>query len=266
MQQEATLDDFRAELEVFSGPLDLLLHLVKQQEVDIFEVPVATITDHYLDIVRRMEFYDINRAAEFLVVAATLMEIKSRTLLPPGESEAEEDDDAGVELVRRLLQYKQFREAADDLGRRFDARSRMHGRPHLKLPSEPDEDDDELALLGEVAVWDLSAAFGRLMEQTRLPRAPRVVRNEVPVSFYIDEVLELLIANDGPVELMDLFGTDMSRERIVGVFLALLEMIRRRAVRVERIEAASGRNLRVTLEDNSVSLDADVDGEVEADN
>jgi len=240
------VDRFRAELEVFSGPLDLLLHLIRQEEVDIFEVPLACITDRYLAAVRTMEFFDINVAAEFLLVAATLMEIKSRTLLPPDPTaEEDEEDDAGVELVRRLLEYKEFREAADHLGERVKAQSEKFPRPRAHLPEEETREPERETLLAELAVWDLMAAFAEVVEQTRLSPGTRVIHSDVPLSVYIDEVLQTMRLAQGPVDFVDFFRSESTRPRIVGVFLALLELYRRRLILVVETDGA----LQVALRD-----------------
>ncbi|MHC4591792.1 MAG: segregation and condensation protein A [Planctomycetota bacterium] len=246
---EVTLDRFRAELEVFSGPLDLLLCLIKQEEVDIFEVSLSRITERYLAAVRTMEFFDVNVAAEFLVVAATLMEIKSRTLLPPAEvEEDEEDEDPGAELVRRLLEYKEFKEAAGHLG----DRAREQG---VKFPrgrgasdaAEPEEPADE-ALLEDLAVWDLMAAFAEVVEQTQLRSRTEIVRSSVPVSVYINEVLATLRAAGRPAEFVEFFEHGRSRARVIGIFLALLELARRKTIRVKE-RKKGGWHIEISLRD-----------------
>ena len=243
---EASLDNFRAELEVFSGPLDLLLHLIKQEEVDIFEVPLARITDRFLAAVRTMEFFDVNVAADFLVMAATLMEIKSRTLLPPEQTDDEEaDDDPGAELVRRLLEYKGFREAADDLAERGRTQSRKFPRPPTSLPAHERLETAPESLLEELAIWDLMEAFAEVVRQTRMKPTTRVIHNDVPVSVYIDEVLRSLRMSAGPVAFADFFHGECTRPRIVGVFLALLELFRRREIHVEELPPRGG--LQVSL-------------------
>jgi segregation and condensation protein A len=230
-------DQFRAELEVFSGPLDLLLHLIRQEEVDIFEVPLARITDRYLAAVRTMEFFDINVAAEFLVVAATLMEIKSKTLLPPDPTaEEDEEDDPGVELVRRLIEYKEFREAADHLGERVKAPAEKFPRPRALPADAGSEQPEPESLLEELAVWDLMAAFAEVIEQTRLVPSTRIIHSDVPLSVYMDEVLQVVRLARGPVDFLDFFRDENSRPRIVGIFLALLELFRRKLIQVVEID------------------------------
>lgn len=243
------LERFRAELEVFSGPLDLLLYLIKQEEVDIFEVSLARITERYLAAVRTMEFFDVNVAAEFLVVAATLTEIKSRTLLPPAEvEEDEQEEDPGAELVRRLLEYKEYKEAAGHLG----DRAREQG---VKFPrgrgagdaTEPEEAADE-ALLEDLAVWDLMAAFAEIIEQTQLRSRTEIVRSSVPVSVYIDEVLATLRAAGRAAEFVEFFEHERSRARVIGIFLALLELARRKAIRVKE-RKKGGWHIEISLRD-----------------
>jgi segregation and condensation protein A len=241
-----SVEQFRAELEVFSGPLDLLLHLIRKEEVDIFEVSVSSITDRYLAALKTMEFFDINVAAEFLVVAATLMEMKSRTLLPPAEAEDEEDeDDPGAELVRRLLEYKEFKEAAGDLADRARDQSAKFPRAPAKLDS-PDEPEEPVSLLEDLVVWDLMAAFAEVLEQTQLRRPAEIVHDDIPVSVYIEEAAAFLHGRGGSAEFLDFFRDGRSRARVIGILLALLELFRRKAIHVEQIGSDRTR-LRITL-------------------
>lgn len=243
---ELSVDRFRAELEVFSGPLDLLLHLVKQEEVDITEVQVARITDRYLAAIRTMEFFDVNVAAEFLVVAATLMEMKSKTLLPPAPEEAGVEPDPGTELVRRLLEYKEFKEAAGHLEERAREQTGRFPRPQPPAEDAPSEDAASAALLEDLAIWDLMTAFAQVIEQTQLRRPAEIVRGDVPVSVYIEEVLSLLRSSPGPVEFLEFFRHESVRARIIGVFLALLELVRRDAIHV-RERKTDGWHIEISL-------------------
>ncbi len=258
-----SVEGFRAELEVFSGPLDLLLHLIRQEEVDIFEVPLARITDRYLAAVRTMEFFDINVAAEFLVVAATLMEIKSRTLLPPDQiSEEEDEGDPGVELVRRLIEYKEFREAADHLGERVKEQAEKFPRPRTRLPEDASAEAEPETLLGELAVWDLMAAFAEVVEQTRLAPSTRVITSDVPLSVYVDEVIHTVRLSRGPVAFLDFFRDEVTRPRVVGIFLALLELYRRRLIHVTELDGTLQVTLRDPDEDCGLRIaDCGLDGE-----
>ena len=242
-----SLSDFRAELEVFDGPLDLLLHLVKQEEVDILEVSLARVTDRYLAAVRAIEMFDVNEAAEFLTVAAQLMEIKSRHMLPSSPIDDEEDeDDPGMQLIRRLLEYKEFREAADHLEEKAEERSNRFARPHVKLDLEEEDEPDPAELLEDVAVWDLMVAFSRVMEQTSLEPRRHIIRSEIPVSVYIEEVVGHMRRRSGSVPFVDFFMEECTRPRIVGIFLALLELVRRRAVSIDS-PTGDPRDMRVSL-------------------
>ncbi|MHC4788043.1 MAG: segregation and condensation protein A [Planctomycetota bacterium] len=242
-----TLEGFRAELEVFSGPLELLLHLVKQEEVDIFEVPICRVTERYLAALRSMEFFDVNVASDFLVVAATLTEMKSRTLLPPSQGEQEEEgEDPGAELVRRLLEYKEYKEAAGDLSERAQARAARFARSAQKPQRQDGEESSPEALLEDLAIWDLMAAFAEVVEQTQLRPTGQIVRSNVPVSAYVEEVLAALRSRGGSAGFVEFFRYEQSRARMVGIFLALLELVRRKTIHVEQREA-DGWHIEVSL-------------------
>jgi segregation and condensation protein A len=244
---DISLSGFRAELEVFHGPLDLLLHLVRQQEVDITEVSLAGITDRYLAAVRTMEMLDVNVAAEFLVVAATLMEIKSRALLPPAEAaEDEEDGDPCAELVRRLLEYKEFKEAAGELDSRARERAGRFGRPQGRIEADAGDKPEPMALLEDLATWDLMTAFARLLEETSLRPTRHIVHSAVPVSAYVEEIMNRLRAQPRPVEFLEFFVEDCTRPRVVGVFLALLELVKRGVIRLAH-DASGAHALRIAL-------------------
>jgi segregation and condensation protein A len=245
--ESISLEGFRAELEVFDGPLDLLLHLVKQQEVDIMEVSLAQVTDRYLAAVRTLQVFDVNQAAEFLTVAAQLMEIKSRLLLPSSPIDEDEDeDDPGMQLIRRLLEYKEFREAADHLEEKAEERSNRFARPRTKVDLDEEDEPDPAELLEDVAVWDLMMAFSRVMEQTSMEPRSHIIRSEVPLSVYIDEVVGHMRRRSGSVAFMDFFMEECTRPRIVGIFLALLELVRRRSVQIHS-STGDPRDMRVSL-------------------
>jgi len=222
----ASLEGFCAELEVFSGPLDLLLHLVKQNEVDVLEIPLSRITDQYLQVLRAMQMFDVNVAAEFLVMAATLMDIKSRSLLPEPPQEDEEEPDPRDELVRQLLRYRLFKEASGCLGRMAARRALRFGRAPVELPAPPERVRPE-RLLGNVTVWDLVSAYGEVLRQIRPPQQVRIVYDDVPISLYMEEVMGRLAEAGGPVEFLEFFTPGTSRARCIGIFLALLELLAR---------------------------------------
>jgi segregation and condensation protein A len=162
------LADYRVNLEIFAGPMDLLLYLVRKEEVDIYDIPIARITDQYIRYIEMLKSLDIDLAGDFLVMAATLMHIKSAMLLPraePDQLQADELADPRTELIRQLLEYKKFKDAANLLSDAAEDASHRFGRPstiveHLKPNAEPTVD------IEQVSVWDLLEAFDSIMKAT----------------------------------------------------------------------------------------------------
>ncbi|MBI5864610.1 MAG: segregation/condensation protein A [Planctomycetes bacterium] len=222
--------EYRVQLDIFSGPLDLLLFLLKRDELDIQDIPIVRITDQYVAYVRLLENLDPNTAGDFLVMASTLIEMKSRALLPTPPLEGDnEEEDARLALVKQLLEYKRFKDAARSLGTSADDRSKRFTRQPTDLPAELRGVE-----LEEVEVWDLLSAFGRVM--TAIGRGPGVheVRyDDTPLETYVEEISAALLAKSA-IPFHALFEDRTSRAEIVGLFLALLELIRRRRVRAEQ--------------------------------
>jgi segregation and condensation protein A len=219
--------DFTVHLDrVFQGPMDLLLHLVKEQEVEIHEVNIAEVVDRYLEYVRHLEQLDIEIAGEFLVLAATLMAIKSRSLLPREEVELEDDLDPEDELIQRLIEYRRFKGAADDLEDRWLRRQREHRRG---FQGEVDMNAPERTLdLGELTAFDLLAAFSRLMRETLAHRPHHVKGDPRPLRWYVQEVGRTILERR-ELRLRDLVGEavgPVTREAVIGVFCALLELVK----------------------------------------
>jgi segregation and condensation protein A len=221
--------------EVFHGPMDLLLHLVKEQEVEIHEVEITKVIEGYLAYVKDLRDLDIELAGEFLVIAATLMAIKSRSLLPRDEVDLEDDLDPRDELIQRLIEYRRFKEAADDLGDRFGERTRMHPRgTHVEVEgSQPEPTPD----LGELTSWDLLAAFSRLMRETLANRPHHVRSDPRPLRFYVQRLAHEIRAR-GRLTLTEVVDQDEhpTRETLIGAFCALLELVRMGLVGVDQAE------------------------------
>lgn len=219
--------DFTVHLDrVFEGPMDLLLHLVKEQEVEIHEVNIAQVVDRYLEYVRHLEQLDIEVAGEFLVLAATLMAIKSRSLLPREEVELEDDLDPEDELIQRLIEYRRFKGAADDLEDRWLRRQREHrrgfqGEVAMRAPERTLD-------LGELTAFDLLAAFSRLMRETLAHRPHRVKGDPRPLRWYVREVGRTIHERRelGLRDLVDAAVGPVTREAVIGVFCALLELVK----------------------------------------
>ncbi len=221
------MDDYRVHLDVYNGPMDLLLYLIRKEEVEVYDIPIARITEQYLEHLELLKALDVNLAGEFVVLAATLMEIKSRMLLPhPPPLEQDEGEDPRMELVRELLEYKKFRDAAEELKARA-------AEQQLKFPrlarAEPPTEGEPAVPLKEVELWDVFAAFRKLMKETmgRLPQT--IVYDDIPVSEFMHRLVERM-GGEASVRFWELFEGRRDRMHVVGTFLALLELIRRRGV------------------------------------
>ena len=222
---------FRVDLEAYNGPLDLLLFLIRREEVDIYDIPVARITGQYLAYVTLLEALDPNLAGDFLVMAATLMEIKSRTLLPrpPADQDDEEIIDPRLELVRQLLEYKTFKDAARSLGAAAQLQALRHPRQPAVVPPDADQLDIE-----EAQIWDLLEAFNRLLEQTgRRAGFHEVVYDDTPIALHAADVVDLLERAGGSQPFEQIFE-GRTKSELIGLFLALLELIRQKRIRAEQ--------------------------------
>jgi len=234
------MNDYRVNLDIYNGPLDLLLYLIQRDELDIYDIPISRITEQYLQYVGMLQQLDPNLAGEFLVLAATLMEIKTRMLLPsppPQEAAAATVElDPRAELIRQLLQYKAFKDAAADLAQAAARQSRRFARGPGDLPRhDPSERD-----LEDVQLWDLLDAFGRIMEAIgQRPTHQEVIYDDTPVELHAADILDRL-DREGPLTFDRVFEGRTGRSELVGLFLALLELIRQRRVRA-RQEANFGR-------------------------
>jgi segregation and condensation protein A len=222
---------YQVALDAFHGPLDLLLYLVKRNEVDVRDIPVARIAEQFLDHLYAIQTIDVEWAGEFLVLAATLMEIKSKLLLPRPDATTEvEADDPRKELVKQLVEYRKTKDAAGHLDHL--AEQRQFHVPRV-LP-----DDDEGATsprLRRVELWDLVAAFGRLVRETEALQPLHLVEDETPQAAYLELVRAKLRAGR-PVPFHDLFDPPHTRSRLIGVFLALLELVKLAEVTFEQGE------------------------------
>lgn len=223
-------DEYRVQLDVFTGPLDLLLYLIRRDEVDIQDIPIVRITEQYLAHVRLLEQLDPTAAGDFLVLAATLVELKSRALLPtPPLDLGEQAEDPRTPLVRQLLEYKRFKDTARSLGSAADERATRYVRRPAELPKELQGVE-----LEEVQIWDLLTAFGRVM--TAIGHGPgeeEIRYDDVAVELHAAELIAIL-EQESPTTFDAVFAGQSERMQIVGRFLALLELIHRGRVRAEQ--------------------------------
>ena len=244
--------DYRVELPVFHGPLDLLLYLIKRDELDIYDIPIHEITASYLSYLEslrrasRESGFDINIAGDFLVMAATLMEIKSAMLLPEppavvakdGTTTAAQDlADPRFELVQQLLEYKRLKDNANLL----EQQQADHFNRFPRVPATLDEADADPPPLDmdEVQVWDLLEAFTRLMNDIggRLPKLHEVVYDETPIDLHAADIEDRL-KRDKRLTLRSLLTGRKSKSEMIGVFLALLELVREKRIVVTQDDAA----------------------------
>ncbi|MBE2179527.1 MAG: segregation/condensation protein A [Chthoniobacterales bacterium] len=227
---------YQVKLDVFEGPLDLLLYLVKRDEVDIYDIEIGRITRQYLEYLEAMESIDVEIGGEFIVMAANLLLIKSRTLLPvdlqgPAEEEGE-DEDPRWELIRQLIEYKKFKEAAGELRNREELAVKLFGRS----PTAPPADGGATLLAGEVGALDLIAAFQRVL--ARIEKAKGATREIEADRFTVSEKIEFVLKvlpESEPLRFEELFAGQHTRGEVVATFLALLELVRLRHVRVEQV-------------------------------
>ena len=230
--------DYRVGLDIYNGPLDLLLYLIREKELDIHDIPIAGIAEQFLEHLDVVERIDVDRAGDFLLMAATLMLIKSRTLLPDPVEDDEHDEelDPRTDLVRQLLEYKKFKDAAYGLSESERLRDlRFEGG----LEGPVDTGPDAGKLLADVGVGDLLLAFERMMRETLAEVDHQVFREELPLRAVEDRIVaQLAAASGGAVPFRELFGERRDRLYIVSVFLCLLEMLKRK-----RIEVSRGRDI-----------------------
>lgn len=226
------LDGYAVKLAVFEGPLDLLLHLIRQNEVDITDIPIARIAEQYLETIELMQELNLDVAAEYLVMAATLALIKSRMLLPDEGEDEEDAVDPRAELVQRLLEYQRFKEAAETLSRR-----RLLGRDVWSVVGPGPEKTPESEREIEVGLYELVSAFKDVLDQAQSETLRHEVETEsVTVRSRMLVVMDLLEESEN-VEFMRIFETPgesgpPTRPVLVATFLAILELARLSALRI----------------------------------
>jgi segregation and condensation protein A len=226
---ESSPDAYTVRLDRFTGPLDLLIHLIKKNEVNIYDIPIALITAQYLEYLELIEELNLDVAGDFIVMAATLIHIKSRTLLPrPDASQEDAEEDPRAVLVSRLLEYQKFKAAANLLHEREEWRSAQWQRPDQRVA---DIAGEEYETEVEVDLFSLMAAFKAVLDRAK--QRPKVAIPGAQIS--IEERMAQLLARLSETEACgfeDLFSDAHTRQDLIVTFLALLEMIRTRVVRV----------------------------------
>jgi len=213
-------------LEIYEGPLDLLLDLIRKQQINIYDIPIAKITKQYLDYLRLLEEMNIDVAGEFIFMAATLIYIKSRMLLPPDPTAPpEEQEDPRAELVHRLLEHEQFKSAAQMLASKRMVEDAAWSQPGI---GEFVEAEDEPGFT--VTAFDLVSVFREIIERAKKRPQMEIRREQVTVAQMVEHVTQVLLANPHPVRLDDLFAGYVARQALIALLLALLEMVRLHAI------------------------------------
>jgi segregation and condensation protein A len=230
------MSENKVQLEIFEGPLDLLLYLVKKEEVDIYEVNLTRLATQFIGYVELMKELDLDIAGEFLVMAATLMYIKSRELLPKDKQaeipEDEEEEDPRWELIRQLVEYKKFKDAAA----RLQERELLQEKTYARIPGRPEFTVETPATRPDLSIFDLvNAVSGILKRFAQREQARDLFEDKWTVSEKI-EVIAQLIKERGKLRFSELFEEATSRAEVVVTFLALLELIRLRQLRIEQSE------------------------------
>jgi segregation and condensation protein A len=225
--------EYKIDLDIYNGPLDLLLYLIRREEVGIYDISIAKITDQYMMYLDELQSIDIGLAGDFLVMASTLMYIKSQTLLPRTEIVDDEDEeDPRLELVKQLLEYKRYKEATSTMTRLSEERSQRFSRPEERLIDDEKEEDAKLHL-DEIDVWKLAQFFSTFMKQTMGDVITKIVYDDTPVRVYMDKVINSLI-NAYAISFKELLYNSSGKVEIIGIFLALLELVRLKKIKLEQ--------------------------------
>ncbi|MCE9615940.1 MAG: segregation/condensation protein A [Lentisphaerae bacterium] len=222
-------EEYKVDLDVFEGPLDLLLYLIKKEEVDIYNIPIEKITTQYMEYLNLMRMLDLNIAGEFIVMAATLMMIKSRMLLPVEERpelEEEEGEDPRWELVRQLVEYKKFKDAAAVLQ---EHELRQENIFQFGAEAVVVETDNAGLPIQDISLFDLISAFKEVLKKARPEQLGEIRGEQFTVSDKIDAILSRL-KTEKTVAFTKLFGEMSPRHEIVCTFLAVLELLRLRQI------------------------------------
>ncbi|MFG0327891.1 MAG: segregation and condensation protein A [Phycisphaerales bacterium JB037] len=241
--------DYRVRLDAFEGPLDLLLFLIRRAEVDIHDIPIAEIAGQFLEHLRGIERVDIETAGEFLLMAATLMEIKSRMLVPVERSggtggegaERSEEDDPRSTLVRQLLEYKKYRDAATRLEERLEEWQQRYPTASAGSPKVDTGEGEDAIDLDDLSLSDLAEAFGRIIESVNMDRLGEheVLDDDTPIELHAEDLLDLLSResrSDRRELRLEKVFEGRTRGAMIGMFIAVLELVRQQRIAVRQDE------------------------------
>ena len=220
---------YQVALDSFHGPLDLLLYLVKRNEVDVLDISIALLAEQFLAFLAVMQELDVELAGDFLVMAATLMEIKAKSLLPVDRvAEADDEPDPRRELVKQLLEYRKFKDAAVALEQQAEKHS-------TRLPriAPVEETPPGAPAMRPVELWDLVSAFARIVRETQAIHSTTIQVDETPQHIYEDQIRDR-VHTAGRIAFRDLFTPPYHKSRLIGLFLAVLELIKVHSITLEQ--------------------------------
>ena len=227
--------DYRVQLDLFTGPLDLLLYLVRRNEVDIIQLPISKITGQFLLFLEVLEFLDLDLAGDFIVMASTLVELKSRQVLPRAEEPDIEEvpviDESCGELILQLIEYKRYKDAALALERQ--ATQGQERYPRLSDERPTSGKDHAADLIKEVELWDLVSALSRVLQKKIVEETSSICYDETPISTYLEQIGQR-VRQTGGVRFSEFFEGSNVRSKIIGIFLAVLELLRHHGFRAEQ--------------------------------
>jgi segregation and condensation protein A len=245
---------YRVELELFAGPLDLLLYLVRRHELELVDLPLAQITQQFQEFLEVLEILDLELVGDFMVTASTLMEMKSREALPSSQEEQDAEQplaagqDPSSDLIEKLLEYKRFKEAARAIEEQ--AAEWQERYPRLAQTRPSGGKDPAADRIKEVELWDLVSAFGRIVRRQEVAQESRIRYDETPISVYVEQIGSL-VREKGEVRFTSLFDDQTQRSKIIGMFLAVLELLRHHGFRAEQPVPYGEILLRPPLADSS---------------
>ncbi|MDQ0225048.1 segregation/condensation protein A [Metabacillus niabensis] len=232
---------YHVKIDAFEGPLDLLLHLINRLEIDIYDIPVSEITEQYMLYIHTMQVLELDVASEYLVMAATLLSIKSRMLLPKQEEELfddeyinEPEEDPREELMQRLIEYRKYKEAAEDLRELEEERAQVYTKAPSDLSEYGTQTINQMDSLN-VTLYDMLGAFQKMLRRKKLqkPLQTKITRQEIPIERRMEEILEDLRTHPGRRRFADLFPSG-NKDHLVVTFLAILELMKSHLILIEQ--------------------------------
>ncbi|MFN3135979.1 MAG: segregation and condensation protein A [Candidatus Kryptonium sp.] len=228
---------YKVKLPYFEGPLDLLLFFVKRDELNIYDIPISKITKDFLEYIHLMQMLDLEIASEFIVMASTLMQIKAKMLLPKPETDTdEEEEDPRTELVRRLLEYKKFKELANDFSKMEDEAGKIYYRQYFKNDARNYYDEEELyGSLKDVSLFDLISAFKKALEGSKEKEFQEIEIQNYKVEDEMENILNRLKFKDS-FSFNEIFKDYAEKLKIIVAFLAILELARLKKIRISQHE------------------------------